>query len=244
MDDISLGNLDAVLRTIAVNGMESRISNFIQALTNKIVQARPGLKSTASSIAQKIAEGRVETLEWEGPVLNCLSTADYINFSTNANQFAFWDVTGNGTQGTVGTNTAGSNQIDIITWFGLNLNTTVQAATLAEMFNLGRMNIQYGEQTRPNRTNLPLSDALVQRFRKDYAVAAAASAEYNALLFRDGNSARGMGNGFPFDGQEPMIVIPGDSRPLMYISGLSGVMAGSSPALTLQMHVRGYRVRM
>lgn len=244
MDDISLGNLDAVLRTIAVAGMENRISSFIQTLTNKIIQARPGLKSTASAIAEKIAQGRVETLEWEGSVLNCLSTADYINFSTNANQFAFWDVTGNGTQGTVGTNTAGSNQIDIITWFAININTTWQAATLAELFNLGRMNIQYGEQTRPNRTNLPLSDAIVNRFRKDYSVAAAASTEINALLYRDGNSARGMGNGFPFDGHEPMIVIPGDSRPLMYISGLSGTMAGSSPALTMQMHVRGYRVRM
>lgn len=243
MDDISLGNLDAVLRTIAVSGMENRISSFIQALTNKIIQARPGLKSTASAIAEKIAQGRVETLEWEGSVLNAVDTGNYINFASNANQFAFWDVTGNGTQGTVGTNTAGSNQIDIITWFAININTTCQAATLAEVFNLGRMNIQYGEQTRPNRTNLPLSDAIVQRFRKDYLLGSTSS-EINALLYRDGNSARGMGNGFPFDGHEPMIVIPGDSRPLMYISGLSSTVAGSSPALTLQMHCRGYRVRM
>jgi hypothetical protein len=244
MDDISLGNLDAVLRTIAVSGMENRISSFIEALTNKIVQARPGLKSTASGIAQKIAEGRVESLEWEGAVLNAVDTGNYINFQTNANQFAFWDTTGNGTEGIVGTNTAGSNQLDIITWFGFNVNTTLQAATLAEIFNLGRMNIQYGEQTRPNRTNLPLSDAIVQRFRKDYSVAAAASTEINALLFRDGNSARGQGNGFPFDGHEPMIVIPGDSRPLVYLSGLTGTVAGSTPAFTIQMHVRGYRVRM
>jgi hypothetical protein len=244
MDDISLGNLDAVLRTIAVSGMEDRISLFIQQLTNKIVQARPGLKSTASSIAQKIAEGRVESLEWEGAVLDCDAGAStYINFASNANQFAFWDTTGNGTEGTVGSNTAGSNQIDIITWFAFNFNTTLQAITLDELFNLGRMNIQYGEQTRPVRTNLPLSDALVNRFRKDYLIAAA-NTELNALYYRDGNSARGSGNGFAFDGHEPMIVIPGDSRPLVQISGLTGTIAGTSPAITLQMHARGYRVRM
>lgn len=243
MDDISLGNLDAVLRTIAISGMEERIATFIQALTNKIVQARPGLKSTAASIAQKIAEGRVETLEWESSVLNIVSSGSYVDFNAVANQFALWDVTGNGTAGTVGTNTAASNQIDILTWFAFNVNTTLQALTLAEMFNLGRMNIQYGEQTRPNRTNLPLSDAIVNRLRKDYTVGST-SAEVNALLYRDGNSAMGPGNGFRFDGHEPMIVIPGDSRPLIYLSGLTGTVAGSSPAATLQLHVRGYRVRM
>lgn len=208
----------------------------IETLTNWIVMARPSMKSLASGIAAKIRDSKVETMSWEGNVLTAITAGSYVSFSADANKFALWEAS-QGVGGTVGVNNAGSNQLDIATWAALYYNHDAVQPTIDQMMNLGKVFIQYGEQQRPNRLWL-LRDFMVQRIEKDYRLSAAVS-EVNAYMRMAGNS--GLIGGFKFDPQEPMIVTTSDSRPLLQISGLSGAATGP---LTLQLHVKGYRIRL
>lgn len=236
----SISTLYDALDAAAQGALSDKKAVDIETVTNLIVQARPSLKSKAGEYAVRIRDSKVERISWQSSDLNCNSADSYVTFTSDANKFALWEVN-EGTAGTVGTNQSGSNQLDIITWVGLYCNYNIQAATLEEVQRLGKVLIQYGEQQRPSRL-VPLREFLIQRLRREFKYHATAQTEINALLEFAGSS--GQVPGFRFDPHEPMVVVTGDSRPMLEIRGLSGSIAGSSPPFTLQAHVKGFRVRL
>jgi hypothetical protein len=230
-----MSDLDAIIQRGAVNNSNVQKARLANQVFKNMLDARPGLLSSSPGIAQKLAQSRMEALNWRGTTLNCVDTGNYVNFAANAQKFALWQST-DGVQGVVGTNTASSNEIDVITWVGFYVNYTIQAATFQEIAQLGTVTIQYGEQTRVNRV-MRLERFTCNQIARTFNGNVAAAAEVNA-------TPGFWGSGFLFDSWEPMVVIPGDSRPMLQIGGLTGTVAGSSPALTVQMHVRGIRIRL
>lgn len=228
-------SLDATIQRGAVNNADAVKARLANGIFKNMLDARPGLLSAAPGIAQKLAQSKIEALNWRGTTLNCVSAGSYVDFAANAQKFALWQST-DGVQGVVGTNTASSNEIDVITWIGFYVNYTIQAATFQEIAQLGTVTIQYGEQSRVNRV-MRLERFTANQIARQYDLDTDGAVEKNAI-------PGFWGSGFLFDQWEPMVVIPGDSRPMLQIGGLTGTVAGSSPALTLQMHVRGIRIRL
>lgn len=236
---MSFASLQDALEQSARGAIASAKANDIENLVNLIVMARPSLKDKAAAYAAAIRDGKVEAMTWQGAVKNCKTGSNYITFSDDANKFALWEASP-GTGGTAGTNQASSNQLDVATWVGLYMNHDVQNLTFEEIERLGKVRVKYGEQNRPPRL-MPLREFLINRITKEYRLGST-SAEINARLSFAGNSnERG---GFRFDPKEPMVVVVGDSIPTLEITGLSGTMAGSTPTLTLQPHLKGWRVRL
>lgn len=231
-----MSDLDAVIQRGAVGNSNAQKARLANQVFKSMLDARPGLLSSSPGIAQKLAQSRMEALNWRGTTLNCDAGAStYVDFAANAQKFALWQST-DGVQGVVGTNTASSNEIDVITWVGFYVNYTIQAATFEEIAQLGTVTVQYGEQTRVNRV-MRLERFTANQIARTFNLNVAAAAEVNA-------TPGFWGTGFLFDSWEPMVIIPGDSRPMLQIGGLTGTIAGTSPALTLQMHVRGIRIRL
>lgn len=228
-------SLNASIQGGAVRNADAVKARLANGIFKNMLDARPGLLSAAPGLAQKLAQSKIEALNWRGTTLNCVSAGSYVDFAANAQKFALWQST-DGVQGVVGTNTASSNEIDVITWVGFYVNYNIQAATFQEISQLGQVIVQYGEQSRVNRY-MRLERFTANQIARQFDLNAAATAEKNAV-------PGFWGTGFLFDQWEPMVVIPGDSRPMLQIAGLTGTVAGSSPALTLQMHVRGIRIRL
>lgn len=228
-------SLNASIQRGAVNNADAVKARLANGIFKNMLDARPGLLSAAPGLAQKLAQSKIEALNWRGTTLNCKTGSNYVDFAANAQKFALWQST-DGVQGVVGTNTASSNEIDLITWIGFYVNYDIQAATYQEIAQLGTVTIQYGEQSRVNRV-MRLERFTANQIARTFNLNVAAAAESSA-------TPGFWGSGFLFDSWEPMVVIPGDSRPMLQIGGLTGAIAGSSPALTLQMHVRGIRIRL
>lgn len=207
-------------------------------LFTSIMTARPSLQGNWP-IAQKIAQGVVETMFWSGTRLNLDAGGGvFIDLSANANKFALWEAQ-EGTGGTAGLNVANANQLDVIFWAGLVLNFDVQSPTLQQIEQLGKVIIQYGEQQRPNR-NIVLQDFLVRPYYRVFDLNTATTGVAQGVI------PEPFLGGFFFDRNEPMVVVPSDSRPLLQIDGLAAgaAIAGAAPNLNLQLVVRGVRVRL
>ena len=225
--------MDAI-ETQAEFNRRSQKARMSRGLFMQILKGRPSLQDNPS-MARKIAQGTIESFFWVGTQLNWKTGTTYITFSSDANKYALWEVA-EGTGGTYGTNQASANFLDVVLWAGIILNYDVQAATLDEICSLGKATIQYGEQGRPNRT-IALQELLVQDFYRIFDLDVDTVSEAGAIPIP-------FKGGFYFDRNEPMVVVPQDSRPAIEIKGLSSTIAGSTPILKGQLAVRGIRVRL
>lgn len=239
---MGLATLYDALELAADGALAERKALDIEQLTNWIVQARPSMEHKAGEFAVRVRDGKVEKFSWQGTELDCNNGSNaYKTFTEDANKFALWEVN-EGTPGTVGSNQSGNNQIDIITWAGLYCNYNIQALTLEDVLCKGKVLIQYGEQNgRPNRL-VPLREFLIHPLRREFKYHATAQTEINAFLEFNGSAA--VKPGFRFDPWEPMVVVTADSRPMLEIKGLTGTIPGSSPPFTLQLHAKGFRIRL
>lgn len=225
--------MDAIEQQAGLNRRRQK-ARMSKGLFLKVVAGRPGLRDNAV-MARKIANGTIESFFWTSSQVNWKTGSDYIAFSSDANKIALWE-TAEGTAGTYGSTQSSANFLDIILWVGLAVNYDIQAATLDDIRTKGKVVVQYGEQGRSNRV-IALQEFLVNDFYRVFDLDADTVSEAGAIPLP-------FTGGFYFDKNEPMVVVPQDSRPSLEIKGLSGTIPGSTPILKVQTAVRGLRVRL
>lgn len=235
---MTIGSADVLQQALAIrqdveNVSQEQKANVAQALTRTLVAARPAIKDEAEKIANAVIEGVVETLDFQHPVKDWVSSGNYIDFTADANKIYPWE---NG----AATNQAKRGQYDLIQWCGFQLNAAVQLATIEELQQLGNVELHWGDAMTPTR-RVPLQQFLVTRTSRYFAQGELAS---GAAPLVEHNTLHTSGTGFYFDPNRFMVVSPGDRDPHMQILGLSGAVAGSSPALTVQYRFRGVRIRI
>lgn len=223
--------IDAVEKQAEFNAKLKK-AMISKGLFTQIVRARPSMDV---GFARQVGKGIVESMYWSGTQYNAKTGSNYVDFSDNAYKFALWEVS-EGTGGTVGSNQANANSLDVVLWTGIKVNWDIQGATLQEICQLGKVTIQYGEQGRPDRI-VPLQEFIVHPSTIQYDLDTDADVEKGVYPLPQVG-------GFFFDRNEPMVVRPQDSRPSLTISGLSSTIAGSTPILKFQLVVRGIRVRL
>jgi hypothetical protein len=222
----------AIRQDVANVNREQRAA-VSRALTRVIGNARPAVKDEAEKIAHAAVEGVVETLDFYAPVKNWVDTGNYIDFANEEHHIFPWE------KGAAN-NQAKRGQYDLIQWVGFAVNPDVQLATLREIIEKASVELHWGDASTPTR-RVPLENFLFTRIGRFFAQGALDS---GAAPLVEHVTLHSSGTGFYFDPNRFMVVTPGDRDVHMRILGLSGSVAGSSPALTMQYRFRGVRIRV